>query len=114
MTEHNDNKICNGVPMGLEGVRSFLQASRGSPVVLRKEGTTSVKCVYCGKTHNHHGPPGHYVAACDEPERFNIGLVVDNRTFVPNYGYTIFDWRKNGKVNELLVPIEELEPIEEL
>ena len=91
--------------MSLEQMRAFLQMNQGSPVVLRKEGTTSVTCIYCGKLHDHEGPSGHYVAACGLPERFNIGLVIENRTFSPAYGYTIFDWRKNGSVNELM-PIE--------
>jgi hypothetical protein len=100
MTEPNDNKICNGLPMGLEQMRDFLQMSHGVPVVLRKEGATNVKCVYCGKIHNHDGPPGHYVAECEEPERFNIGIVIGDRTYIPNYGYTIFDYRQNGKAIE--------------
>ena len=33
---------------------------------------------------------GHHVAGCDDDDRFNgVGIVVGERYFVPNYGYTI-------------------------
>jgi hypothetical protein len=47
--------------------------------------------------------PGHHVAGCHDDDRFNgIGVVVGNRHFVPNYGYTIYEYREGNGVNELI------------
>jgi hypothetical protein len=101
-TMTNDYSIANSIPMNLEQMRVYLQELHGVPVVLREQGTTSVKCTYCGKLHEHGGPPGHYVALCDDMDRFNVGVVVGQRSYIPNYGYTLYDYRENGRVNELI------------
>jgi hypothetical protein len=55
-----------------------------------------------------HGPQpghsGHYVALCDESDRLLGGIVVDERYFVPNYGYKIYEYRETEGVNELIIP----------
>jgi hypothetical protein len=100
MTE-NDYSIANSIPMDLERMRGYLQQLYGVPVVLREQGTTSVKCAYCGKLHQHVGPPGHYIAGCDDKHR-NVGIVIGQRSFHTNYGYDIYDYRETGRVNELI------------
>jgi hypothetical protein len=54
----NNNHIADGVPIDLEQMRGYLQELYGVPVVLRKKGTTGVKCPYCMKKHDHcwYGP----------------------------------------------------------
>lgn len=42
------------------------------------------------------------VAGCDESLRFNIGIVVGGRTYVPNWGYDIFEYVRKEDVNELI------------
>lgn len=100
----NDYSIADGIPMDLDQMREYLQEYHGVPVVLREHGTTSIKCPYCLKIHDHAPQPGHHVALCDNNDRFNgVGIVVGERYFVPNYGYTIYEYKKGDGVNELLV-----------
>jgi hypothetical protein len=98
----NDNKIADGIPMSLEQMRIYLQGYHGIPIVLRQQGTTAVKCVYCGKLHEHMGPPGHYVAGCDEKDRLNGGVAIGQRYFTNNYGYTVYDYKEAWGINELI------------
>ena len=99
----NENSIANGVPMDLEQMRGYLQENHGILIVLRQQGTTRVKCPYCGKMHDHGPQPGHHVAGCDDNDRNNgVGIVVGERFFVPNYGYTIYEYKEGNGVNELM------------
>jgi len=85
----------------LEQMQSCLQELCGLPVVLRKEGTTVIRCAHCNKDHVSDPWSGHQVAACDGRDR-DIEIVIADRSFVPNCGCTTLDCRENGDVNELL------------
>lgn len=93
----NDNSIADGIPMSLEQMRVYLQEYHGIPIVLRKQGTTNVKCPYCKKLHDHGPQPGHHVALCDDNNRMGMGLCVGERYFIPNYGNTICEYRVVGE-----------------
>ena len=58
---------------------------------------------YCGGMHEH-AQPGHNVAGCNEQEHGALGIIVGQRSFVPNWGYDIFEYKEAWGVNELLVP----------
>ena len=99
----NVNCISDGLPMSLRQMREYLQEHYGSPVVLREQGTTSVKRPYCFQHHDHGPQPGHQPAGCDDESRFSgIGIVVGERYFVPNYGYTIMEYLEENGVNKLI------------
>ena len=88
------------VPMSSEQMQAYLQEQYGVPIALRLQGTTMVKCPYCDSLHDHETQPGHYVALCeDRGQRVFIG----DRFFVPNYGYTIFEYKEGDGVNELVM-----------
>lgn len=70
--------------------------------MLRKQGTTVIKCPYCGGLHDH-DEPGHHVALCEDGLR-DQGMFVGDRFFVPNYGYTICKYKEGDGVNGLIVP----------
>ncbi|CAB9531692.1 expressed unknown protein [Seminavis robusta] len=98
------NSIANRVPMSSGQVQVYLQEHYGVPIVLREQGETNIKCPYCLKLYEHGLQTGHHVAGCDDCDRFNgIGIVVGERYFVPNYGYTIFLYKERAGVNELVV-----------
>lgn len=97
-----DNRIAGGVPMSLEQLRVYLQSHFGKPVVLRLHGTTGVVCPYCSELH-YHEVPGRNVAGCDEAVRHTMGIVVNDRTYVPNWGYDVFEYVKRKGVNELII-----------
>jgi hypothetical protein len=61
-TMANDNLVADGVPMNLEQMREYLQDLYGFPCVMRELGTTTIKCPYCGKIHDHGPQPGHHIA----------------------------------------------------
>jgi hypothetical protein len=42
---------------------------------------------------------GHHVALCNDRGR---GVFVRDRYFVPNYGYTIFEYKESDGANELV------------
>jgi hypothetical protein len=96
--------IADGIPMDLEGMRLYLQNFYSVPIVLRMQGETAVKCAYCSITHHHGGPPGHQNALCDEENRCSVGVVIGSRSFHPNYGYDIYEYKVNDRVNELIDP----------
>ena len=73
-----------------------------SPVALRQQGNTVIKCPYCGKMHEHAGGSGHHEAQCSE----NVEITIDDRSFVPNYGYTIVEYVQKDGVNQIL-PIDQ-------
>ena len=103
----NDNSIADGIPMSLEQMRLYLQELYGISIVLRKQGTTIVKCPCCSKMHDHGPQPEHHVALCEEADRCKvngIGIVIVERYFVPNYGYTIYEYRERDGVNEFIIP----------
>jgi len=87
--------------MTLEQMQSYLQELYGLPVVLREEGTTKIRCTHCNKDHVSDPWSGHQVAACDDRDR-DIEIVIGDRSFIPNCGYTMLEHRENGDVNELL------------
>jgi hypothetical protein len=71
----------------------------GVPIALRLQGTTMVKCPYCDSLHDHGPQLGHHVALCKDRGR---GVFVRDRYFVPNYGYTIFEYKESDGANELV------------
>ena len=75
--------------MSLEQLHRYLQEYYGIPIVLRRQGDTVIKCLYSGGMHEH-AQPGHIVA-CDEQECGALGIIVVQRSFVPNWGYDIFE-----------------------
>jgi hypothetical protein len=102
----NDNNPLPNKPMAVEDVRAYLQALYGVPVVLREEGATNVKCVYCGHVHEHPVGAGFYIAGCDDEARFSgVGIVVGDRYFATNYGYKIIEYKEVDGVNTINVPM---------
>ena len=96
-------KVTGILSITLEDMRLHLQNDRGIPIVLREQGTTNVKCPYCLKLHSHALNPGHHEAVCSDEDRYNgIGIVIGERYFVPNYGYTIVEYKEEGGVNMLI------------
>ena len=88
------------IPMSLEQMQAYLREQYGVPIALRLQGTTTVKCPYCDDQHEHESQPGHYVALCEDRGR---GIAVRDKYFVPNYGYTIFEYKEGDEVNEVRV-----------
>lgn len=43
-----------------------------------------------------------HVAGCSGKD-YGIGIVVGGRTFIPNYGYTILEYKEKGGVNKLII-----------
>ena len=89
-------------PMTTNQMREYLQGYFGSPVVLRKQGTTSVKCPYCLKKHDHGLEPGHRRSHCDKNDPVN-GIATGERSFSCNYSYTIVEHKEEDGVNKLLI-----------
>ena len=87
--------------MTLEQMQSYLQELCGVPIVLREEGTSDIRCPHCSRDHVSDPWPGHQVAACDDKDR-DVEIVINDRSFVPNCGYTMLECGENGEVNELL------------
>ena len=101
----DDKSLASGVPMNLEHMREYLQEHYGIPIVLREQGTTNIKCPYCQKLHEHTLEPGHHVAGCSDDDNYlGIGLIIGERYFVPNCGYTIIEYRNEDGVNILETP----------
>jgi hypothetical protein len=101
-----DNNPLPSKPMTEEDVRLHLQAFYGIPVVLRQEGTTSVKCPYCGQLHEHPVGPGFFTSGCDDETRFSgIGIVIGDRFFKSAYGYKIIEYMEVDGVNTLSAPV---------
>jgi hypothetical protein len=90
------NSIADGVPMTLEQMRVYLQGMFGRPVVLREQGTTTVGCPYCLETHDHGAQAGYHVPSCEEDEEVENILVINDREYKKNYGYTIYEFKSNG------------------
>jgi hypothetical protein len=45
------------------------------------------------------------VAGCDDEFRYcGAGIVIAERYFVPNYGYTIIEYEENDGVNRVIIP----------
>ena len=95
----NDWCVAAGVPMSLEQKQVYLREQYGVPIALRLQGMTMVKCPYCDSLHDHGPQPGHHVALCKDRGR---GVFVRDRYFVPNYGYTIFEYKEGDEANELV------------
>ena len=88
----NDNSIADGIPMSLEQMRLYLQELYGISIVLRKQGTTIVKCPYCSKMHYHGLQPEHHVALCEEADRCKvngIGIVIGDHRPGTRHGHCI-------------------------
>lgn len=80
-------------PMTPEEMEMNLTEFCGTPVVLQKEGATVIKCPYCGKPHVHPTwDTGHVEALCEEEDR-NNRIIINGHNFIPNYGYTICEYK---------------------
>lgn len=104
MAENYKFSISDGIPMSLKQMQEHLQSHHGVPVALRKEGTAAVRCPCCRSLHEHGPGSGHYVAGCNEDIRCSIYVSIGDRSFVPNFGYDIYEHKEGNNVNELLVP----------
>ncbi|CAB9513875.1 hypothetical protein SEMRO_619_G176410.1 [Seminavis robusta] len=98
------NEYADRVPMSLKDMQAYLQSYFGIPIALRRQGDTMINCPYCGKTHDHEPEPGHHVAQCAEDDRGG-GIVVGERSFVPNYGYTIVEYVAKDGANQIIPPV---------
>ena len=87
--------------MNLEQMQAYLQEIYRLPVVLTQQGTTNMECPYCGERHDHGPQPGHHLAHCKDELRMN-GIVIGDRSFVPNYGYTILEYYEEEGVNKFI------------
>lgn len=96
--EDGMNSIGGGVPMDLQQLKEYLQKHCRVPVALQLQGTTGVKCPFCLKIHDH-DKDGHVMALCDSADHETV--VIGERHFVANYGYTIFGYTDD---NQLIVP----------
>jgi hypothetical protein len=95
----NDNSIFDGLPMSLEQMRLYLQELYCIPIALREQGTQTIKCPYCLQ---HESQPGRHLAGCGDAA--GAGLVIGDSYYVKNDGYTICEYKKQGGVNELIIP----------
>ena len=92
------------VPMSVEDMQMYLQDHYKIPIVLKMEGETTITCPFCMKQHSH-DETGHCKAGCADEDRYNgIGLFISGRYFIPNYGYTICEYKEVDGVNELIIP----------
>ena len=96
-----DTNIAGGVPMSLEQMREYLQEHYGVPIALREQGANTVQCPYCHGKH-HATETGHQEARCEE-DNFGSGIVIGNRYFIKNYGYTVAEYIRGDKTNQLVV-----------
>jgi len=87
--------------MSLEQMREYLQEHYGIPIALREQGANTVQCPYCHGKHRA-TETGHQEAGCEDD--FGSGIVIGNRHFVKNYGYTVAEYIRGDKANELVVP----------
>lgn len=100
-TEDEPIAIADGMPMTVAQMQKYLQESYGIPVVLRKKGTTMIKCPHCNKGHDHGTDTGHTPGLCHERERYSVTLTVGDRAFVPNCGYVIFEYEEKNGANKM-------------
>jgi hypothetical protein len=92
----------------LEQMRMLLQDYHVIPIALREEGATDISCPFCSKMHYNPGPPGHHVTGCDADEWQSI--MINERSFVPPYGYTIYEYEDTSLGVRELVMTPHLEP----
>lgn len=101
-----DNNPLPNKPMTVEDVRLHLQSFYGVPVVLREQGATSIKCVYCGQLYEHPLWTTFSIAGCDDAFRFSgAGIVIGDRYFSSAYGYKIIEYGEIDGVNTINVPM---------
>ena len=96
------NAIADGIPMSAEQMKEYLQQHYGIPIAIKEQGTTAVTCPYCAATHHSTGS-GYTEAVCKDHDW--TGIVIGDRSFVPNYGFTVFTYtKKEDGVKELTMP----------
>lgn len=89
--------------MSIMQLKDYLQDSTGVPVALKEEGTDVVRCPYCNELHFVDAESGLYVAGCSDDIRSEIGIVIGERSFHPNYGFVVYTYRIQDEVNELII-----------
>jgi len=101
------NKVANGIPMSVEQMRQYLQDFHGIPTIaIREQGSVLVTCPYCDNKHKHDPEQeGHAIAGCIDEFPDGFGIIVNERHFMPSYGYTIYKFRDNNGINELITPV---------
>jgi len=105
--QENDaqNRIANGIPMTAMQMREYLQEYHGIPIAIREQGSPLVSCTYCYNIHEHDpAEQGHVTAGCIDDNPYGFGIIIGEKHFMPSYGYTIYEFRDNNEVNELITP----------
>jgi hypothetical protein len=85
--------MASNMPMTPQQMETYLQNLYQLPVTLRKKGDTTITCPYCREQHNHE-EVGYVNAQCTVQ---TPGIVIGERAFYANYGYTILEYEiKDG------------------
>lgn len=100
-----DLNIINGRKMSPEEMRTFLQLQLGVPVAIRSAESPDVTCPYCSEKHFHDPSElGYARAQCAEIFKDSV-ISINDREFVPNYGYILFEYKlKDGTTYQLVSP----------
>ncbi len=92
-----------GVTMTRQQVSEILTEYMKKPIALRKQGSSHYKCPYCKNIHKSEPRPYHTSVPCVDESRFNgIGIIVEDRFFLPGYGVTIIEYVEDGDVNKII------------
>ena len=97
------NAIADGAPVSVSDARDYLQDHFGVPIALKKRGYSSIQCPYCGKEHFYQGT-GYQNIQCSKEDRRGRSIIVGERSFVPNYGYTVVEYEEEEESNRVIVP----------
>jgi len=73
------------------------------PIALRLKSETAIKCPFFLNLHNHGDTVG-YVKPPEECIAASPGLIINDRTFSPSYGYTIMEYEHVNGVYMLSQP----------
>jgi hypothetical protein len=82
----------SNMSMTPEQMERYLQQLYQLPVVLRKKGEKTVTCPYCQEAHLHE-EVGHVHTQC---KVHTPGIVIGERSFHANYGYTLMEYEEKG------------------
>jgi len=85
--------VINGQKMSPPQMRDFLQYQLGVPVALRNAVTQEILCPYCHQQHFHDQSEIGYTRALCGEEYAEATVTINEREFIPNYGYILFDFK---------------------